>query len=115
MLYLGQDAFDAMQNAAATPMYTPITKKTFYVVNMTDVKVNGKSIEIEPAVYNRGDAIVDSGSTSVTLPSPALYALRDAFLSLCKKDGVALKGVCSKSGSQVHQSLFQVSRTRAVL
>ena len=70
MLYLGQDAFDAMETVASDetlPMYTPILKETFYVVNMTDVTVNGKSIGIEPAVYNRGDAIVDSGSTSVTL------------------------------------------------
>lgn len=45
-------------------MWTPIIDESYYVVNMTDMLVNGQSIGIHSSIYNTGGAIVDSGMTS---------------------------------------------------
>ena len=43
--------------------WTPLLQQTFYPVDLQAVYVGDRKIEVDPSVYNRGDAIVDSGST----------------------------------------------------
>ena len=72
-------------------------KDTYYVVKLLDFRVNNQSIGVDPSVYNRGDAIVDSGSTSLTLPRTAFDAFRDTMLNSCSNNETQLIGVCVDS------------------
>lgn len=80
-------------------IYTPIIAETYYVVNMSDLTVGGKSIGLPPAVYNDGDAIVDSGSTDMVLPNKAYTKLVDTLKASCKA-GSALAGLCGEPAKQ---------------
>ena len=55
--------------------WTPLVKETYYVVELIDVRINNKSIGVDPSVYNRGDAIIDSGSTSVSCFHRLIYII----------------------------------------
>ena len=106
MLYLG--ANDAIKRSADSNdndnnsndingvkiQWTKIMKETYYVVNLLDFRINNISIGVNPSVYNRGDAIVDSGSSSFTLPRTAFDAFRDLMLTYCNNSATQLIGVC---------------------
>ena len=73
MLYLGSSnalkkisTVDSNDEYSNIIQWTPLIKETYYVVKLIDVRINNVSIGVDPSVYNRGDAIVDSGSTSVS-------------------------------------------------
>ena len=78
---------------AAPVQYTPVIQQTYYVVNLTDVLVNGVSIGVNTSVYNGGQAIVDSGTTEYVMPNTAFTALRAAFTAMCAT--TPLVGVCN--------------------
>jgi hypothetical protein len=90
-LVLGGDG--AMYSTSA-PQYTPIIQETYYVVNMSDLAVGGVSLGLPPSVYNRGDTIVDSGSTDLILPSTAFEALVKNLKHHCKTTRLA--GLCGE-------------------
>jgi hypothetical protein len=94
VLYLGSN--NAVDSGVSI-MWTPIVKDTYYVVKLLDFRVNNQSIGVDPSVYNRGDAIVDSGSTSLTLPRTAFDAFRDTMLNSCSNNETQLIGVCVDS------------------
>jgi hypothetical protein len=76
-------------------------KKTFYPVNMTSFYVGPHRLNVEPAVYTRGDAIVDSGSTDITLPRAAFDAFRNLMVAQCHQ-GNDLVGICQdESGHKI--------------
>ena len=77
----------------AAIQYSPIIQQTYYVVNLTDVLVNGVSIGVNNSVYNAGQAIVDSGTTEYVMPQTAFNALQAAFTALCASQ--PLVGVCN--------------------
>lgn len=73
--------------------WSPLLNKTFYPVNMTSFAVGQNRLNVEPSVYTRGDAIVDSGSTDITLPRAAFDAFRDLMVAQCQH-GNNLVGIC---------------------
>jgi len=70
--------------------YTPIINETYYVVQMNDFKVGGKSLGIPASDY--GQTIVDSGTTLLIVPERAYNLIKSIILNLCSK--VKLAGVC---------------------
>merc|ERR1712137_359565 len=64
-----------------------------YVVELVDIQVFGQSIGVNASVYNRGDTIVDSGTTLLYLPITAYKSLANNFAASCPDSH--LKGVCS--------------------
>jgi len=77
--------------------YTPITQHTWYVVELLDISVFGTSIGVDASIYNKGDTIVDSGTTLLYLPYVAYTALASAFMDSCP--GSHLQGVCEGEGN----------------
>lgn len=51
--------------------WTPLLQETYYVVNMTDMLVDGGSIGVPSHIYNDGETIVDSGTTDLSIPHSA--------------------------------------------
>ena len=49
-------------------LYTPIVKKWYYEVIITDIFVNGNSLGINCKKYNYDKTIVDSGTTNLRVP-----------------------------------------------
>ena len=49
-------------------LYTPIVKKWYYEVIITDISVNGNSLGINCKKYNYDKTIVDSGTTNLRVP-----------------------------------------------
>ena len=76
--------------------WSPLVNETYYPVDMLAMKVGGVVLKVSKDVYNRGGAIVDSGSTTVTLPSTAFSAFRHQMLEMCK-DNNQLVGICVDS------------------
>ncbi len=79
---------------APSYLYTPLTSPDpFYYsstpifllifsVNLLDIEVDGTSIGVSTNVYNgnpQSPSIVDSGTTLVIMPTPAMDALKDRF------------------------------------
>ena len=50
-------------------LYTPITKEGYYEVIITDVRVNGSSVDLDCKEYNFDKTIVDSGTTNLRFPN----------------------------------------------
>ena len=80
-------------------VYTPIIEETYYVVNMTDLRVGGTSLGLPSKVYNDGGAIVDSGSTDIALPQTAFDALVARLNASCAA-GTKLVGLCGEPSKQ---------------
>ena len=81
--------------------WSPLLNKTFYPVNMTSFYVGPHRLNVEPAVYTRGDAIIDSGSTDITLPRAAFDAFRNLMVAQCHQ-GNDLVGIChDESGHKI--------------
>jgi Eukaryotic aspartyl protease len=76
--------------------WTPITKQLWYVVETVDVRVYNRSLGLTHFQMNRGNVIVDSGTTLAIVNN----AIFDAFQSALE-DGCSdhpLVGVCGKGG-----------------
>jgi len=79
--------------------YTPIINETYYVVQMNDFKVGGKSLGLPASDY--GQTIVDSGTTLLIIPQRAFNLIKSIILNMCSK--VKLAGVC---GIPQNETLF---------
>jgi hypothetical protein len=56
--------------------WTPLVPDTgYYTVTMERVMVGGVAVDVNASIYNEGGAIVDSGSTDMTIPKKAFDAL----------------------------------------
>jgi len=78
--------------------WSSVIQKSYYVVQMNDMQVDGRSLGVSSKYYNQDPGcIVDSGTTLLLVPSQAFSALYTAFMALCKS--VSLKGVCGMSES----------------
>ena len=57
--------------------WTPLVPDTgYYTVTMERVMVGGVVVDVNASIYNEGGAIVDSGSTDMTIPKKAFDALK---------------------------------------
>jgi len=89
-------------NVAFTPTLQNSGMYIYYPVNLTDMKINGQSMNLRSSVLNGAyGALVDSGTTLMIFPSAVFDRLRNVFNALCS--GYSLPGVC---GAQPGQSLF---------
>jgi hypothetical protein len=87
-LYLG-----APPTTSSSTIYTPtLSTSNFYAVSIDDVLVDNQSIDIVPNTYNKGDAIVDSGTSDVCFPDPAFNRIRKALAKMCSS--TCLVGMC---------------------
>lgn len=100
-MYLGESAthmIETFRNASEdgeigwTPRKLDGATPGLYAVTVTDIKIGGVSLGLEPHFYNDGDAIVDSGTSDFDLPETAMKTLKHHFASLCATQ--CLKGVC---------------------
>uniref|UniRef100_K3WZE8 Peptidase A1 domain-containing protein n=1 Tax=Globisporangium ultimum (strain ATCC 200006 / CBS 805.95 / DAOM BR144) TaxID=431595 RepID=K3WZE8_GLOUD len=62
---------------SGTMMYSPIAREAWYVVMVSDIGFNGKSLGLSCAKYNDPQAIVDSGTSNLSFPSEIYNALMD--------------------------------------
>ena len=90
---IGSPTNDPFYKSLKDVQWSPLLKETYYPVNMTALYVGTQRIDVAPDVFVRGDAIVDSGSTDVTLPRTAYDALRTSIFALCNQ-GTDLIGIC---------------------
>jgi len=89
-------------NVAFTPTMQNGGRLIYYPVNLTDMKINGQSINVNSNTLNGNyGALVDSGTTLMLFPEAVFNRLRNIFNALCQ--GVNLPGVC---GVQDGHSLF---------
>ena len=81
--------------------YTPIIAETYYVVYMSDLRVEGSSVGLSSSIYNSGSTgtVVDSGTTDMIIPSTAFSALKVAMQNLCSSQFIL--GVC-----ETQQTIF---------
>ena len=91
--------------------YTPIVKELYYNVYLADIDVFGKSIGVPAATLNKGDVIVDSGTTLIYLSSTPYNALKTSFLNSCPSSG--LVGVCDVNSQRTIFDGYCVSLTQA--
>ena len=70
-------------------LYTPIVKKWYYEVVITDMSVNGISLGVHCKKYNYDKTIVDSGTTNLRVPEE-IFNLILAQLKKYDKVGVVL-------------------------
>jgi len=94
VMYFGSDdAISATALREDDVIWTQrLNSSGFYAVEIEDVTVDGKSIDVPMSKYNDGDAIVDSGTSIVYFSSTAYKAIKSHFESLCSSR--CLKGVC---------------------
>jgi hypothetical protein len=67
-------------------------KDGYWSVDVTDVKIYGQSVGVEPSVYTQQECIVDSGTTVMALPQAAFDYVVKAMLARCKE--TPLVGLC---------------------
>ena len=79
-------------------IWTPIIQQSWYVVNVTDMRVANKSLGVSYKVYNRDDAIVDSGTAQFIIPQAAYQAIKTMLLQNCSNN--YLHGVCDVPNSE---------------
>jgi len=63
--------------------WTPIIQQSWFVVNVTDMRVSNQSLGVSYKVYNRDDAIVDSGTAQFIIPQAAYQAIKTSLLKNC--------------------------------
>ena len=67
-----------------TPLLRSFGEYILYVIKMTDVLIDGKSIGVDPSVYSRnqmGGCVVDSGTNILLLPSDAFAGIKSTVQS----------------------------------
>ncbi|GFS04431.1 beta-secretase 1 [Elysia marginata] len=62
-------------------LYAPIYKTWYYEIVLTDIQVGGSSLQLDCKEYNFDKTIVDSGTTSVRLPTKVFNAVVEAIKS----------------------------------
>jgi len=83
---------------ATAVSYTPLLEETYYVVDMLDLEINGVGLGLNKSVYNRGGAIVDSGTTDLILPKTAYDALVSKLKANCTS--ASLPGLCGEESGK---------------
>ena len=68
-------------------MYTPIVKKWYYEVIITDFSVNGETLGLNCKTYNYDKTIVDSGTTNLRVPAEVFSFI---LVHLKKYDGLGV-------------------------
>ena len=99
-LYLGSD--DSKSSIAGVSLaedsngtiWTPIQGQGFYSVHVTDLLVGGVSVGVSSVIYNRGGALVDSGTAVLALPKSPWAAATKLFSKLCHSEKTCVKGLC---------------------
>ncbi|GLE04415.1 hypothetical protein PINS_up013357 [Pythium insidiosum] len=66
-------------------LFTPIAQEAWYVVIVSDVGFDGKSLGLPCAKYNQPQAIIDSGTSNIAFPSDVYNALMDRIKTATKK------------------------------
>lgn len=74
-------------------VYTPITKESYYVIEMEDIVVGNTSIGVQSWVYNDNMTIVDSGTTYILLNEVAYSHFQQTAAQFCPK---SLKVICGE-------------------
>lgn len=77
--------------------YTPMLSNVVYVIEMTDIKVNGKSIGVPSSVYQNnvfGGCVVDSGTNTMLLTDDPYTALMELMQRLFNCPNAPVPGVC---------------------
>ena len=83
--------------AKGTIQWTPIITQTYYTVSMTDLQVNGNTLQLTLSQLNGRNTIVDSGTTYILMNSAAYAALKQYFqTNFCN-----VKGVCGPDSSTI--------------
>jgi len=80
--------------------YSPLLEEEWYVLNITDVGVNGQSLGLPSSIYNKiaGGTIVDSGTYNLVINGDAYDVLFAIFLEMCSTTD--LIGVCSPPANE---------------
>lgn len=78
--------------APSNTSWTPVTKREWFVITLTDFQVNGRALGYSPRDY--ADAIVDSGTTLLLLPNAPYNSLVGVVKAMCSH-GLDLPGVCT--------------------
>eukprot|EP01006_Ploeotia_vitrea_P057510 TRINITY_DN68183_c5_g12_i1.p1 TRINITY_DN68183_c5_g12~~TRINITY_DN68183_c5_g12_i1.p1 ORF type:complete len:517 (-),score=29.48 TRINITY_DN68183_c5_g12_i1:157-1707(-) len=101
----GDDAHDS-ESAELSSEYTwiPLTaqgkKNAYWTVKMLDMRVFGKSVGIPHKLYNKGDAIVDTGTSALGFPWEAYLSLEELFFQNCGQPNGKLVGLCSGTAGE---------------
>eukprot|EP01103_Thecamoeba_quadrilineata_P000993 TRINITY_DN1087_c0_g5_i1.p1 TRINITY_DN1087_c0_g5~~TRINITY_DN1087_c0_g5_i1.p1 ORF type:complete len:436 (-),score=76.56 TRINITY_DN1087_c0_g5_i1:32-1300(-) len=82
--------------------FTPVINELYYVVNLTDVKMNNVSLGMTNKDLNQGYVVVDSGTTLLLVNEDIFKGIITQFDYFCKT-GVDLVGVCN---TPIDKSLF---------
>ncbi|XP_059140984.1 beta-secretase 1-like [Physella acuta] len=69
-------------------LYTPIYKKWYYEVVLSDIRIQGTSLLLDCKEYNFDKTIVDSGTTNIRLPNKVFDALVKSIDSHIRKNGI---------------------------
>ena len=74
-------------------VWTPVTHREWYAVELLDVRVNNVSLGIPSTIYNDGLCNVDSGTTLFLLPHVAFVKVLSLIQDQCATTD--LVGVCN--------------------
>lgn len=74
--------------------WTKMATDGLYVVDVADLLVGGASVGVSPAVYNKGGAILDSGTSQVGFPKSAWDAAIKTFGRRCADAKTRVAGLC---------------------
>ncbi|KAJ0406542.1 hypothetical protein ATCC90586_003521 [Pythium insidiosum] len=69
----------------APMLFTPIAQEAWYVVIVSDIGFDGKSLGLPCAKYNQPQAIIDSGTSNIAFPSDVYNVLMDRIKAATKK------------------------------
>lgn len=84
---------------ASSLKFTPLLQDSqFYYIDITGIKLGGKSLSISPTVFKTAGTIIDSGTVISRLPPAAYTALRTGFRQAMTKypsvSGVSILDTC---------------------
>jgi len=77
--------------------WTDIVAEEYYNVQITDMLVGGKSLNLSSAYYNSPMAIVDSGTTLILLEDSTFNVLMNIFTNMCP----GLTGYCGEGDQSI--------------
>eukprot|EP01098_Paradermamoeba_levis_P014564 TRINITY_DN69_c0_g1_i1.p1 TRINITY_DN69_c0_g1~~TRINITY_DN69_c0_g1_i1.p1 ORF type:complete len:474 (-),score=110.02 TRINITY_DN69_c0_g1_i1:165-1586(-) len=72
--------------------WSPLKKKRWYVVTVTDMEIGRESLGLPPSAYAKRHAIVDSGTTFLYVPEAAFDRIISFLRSECRTK--RLPGIC---------------------
>ncbi|DBA03349.1 TPA: hypothetical protein N0F65_004626 [Lagenidium giganteum] len=71
----GTEGTDGEKYYTGDVLYSPIVQEAWYVVTVSDIGFDGKSLGLDCQKYNEPQAIVDSGTSNLAFPSPVYNSL----------------------------------------